>query len=179
MTRIRKGLAALFVGLALILFSAAPAAAHTGKLKLTVAGDGADGVTVQATYADGHRLDKPVRLTLTGTGPEGRRLGPVQLEPAPEGQGFYSSGPLLSPGTWRVTVSAPAPNPGQAGAEVQARPAQSPPPAPARVAVTAPAAADGRAAADGSAWWWPVGLAALVLTALAVAVAMLVSRRPD
>ncbi|MEV4658230.1 hypothetical protein [Micromonospora sp. NPDC049301] len=175
MTRIRKVFAALLAGLALALFSAAPATAHTGKLKLTVAGDGADGVTVQATYADGHRLDKPVRLTLTGTGPEGRRLGPVQLEPAPEGQGFYSSGPVLSPGTWKVTVTAPAPNRGDASAQVQARPAQSPP-TPAPVAVTAPA--DGRAAgAEGSAWWWPVGLAALVLTALAVAVPMLFSRR--
>ncbi|MGQ5259651.1 hypothetical protein ACTWLT_02735 [Micromonospora sp. ZYX-F-536] len=173
MTRIRKGFAALLVGLALVLSAAAPAEAHTGKLKLTVAGDGADGVTVQATYADGHRLDKPVRLTLTGTGPEGRRLGPVQLEPQPEGQGFYSSGPVLSPGTWRVTVKAPAPNAGQAAAEIQARPAQSPP-APAPVAVTAPAPAD---RAEEGTWWWPVALAALVLTALAVAVPMLFSRR--
>ncbi|SIN21075.1 hypothetical protein [Micromonospora cremea] len=175
MTRTRKVFAALLAGLALALLSAAPAAAHTGKLKLTVAGDGADGVTVQAMYADGHRLDKLVRLTLTGTGPEGRRLGPVQLEPTPEGQGFYSSGPVLSPGTWKVTVSAPAPNRSDASAQVQARPAQSPP-APAPVAMTAPA--DSRAAgAGGSTWWWPVGLAALVLTALAVAVPMLLSRR--
>ncbi|PWR10219.1 hypothetical protein DKT68_09620 [Micromonospora acroterricola] len=176
MTRTRKVFAALLAGLALALLSAAPATAHTGKLKLTVAGDGADGVTVQATYADGHRLDRPVRLVLTGTGPEGRRLGPVQLEPAPEGQGFYSSGALLSPGAWKVTVSAPAPNKSEATATVRARAAQSPP-APAPVPATGPAT-DARAAAAGSAWWWPVGLAALVLTALAVAVPMLLSRRP-
>ncbi|MFC4018241.1 hypothetical protein ACFOW4_09790 [Micromonospora sp. GCM10011542] len=178
MTRIRKACAALLVGLALTLLSAAPAVAHTGKLKLTVAGDGADGVTVQATYADGHRLDKPVRLVLTGIGPDGRRVGPVQLEPAAEGQGFYSSGPMLAPGTWTVTVSAPSPNRSQASAKVQARAAQSPPPAPAPVALTAPAA-DPRAG-EGGAWWWPVGLAGVVLAALAAAVPMLLTRRrPD
>jgi hypothetical protein len=178
-TRIRKAFAALLVGLALALLSAAPAGAHTGKLKLTVAGDGAEGVTVQATYADGHRLDQPVRLTLTGTGPDGRQLGPVQLEPAPEGQGFYSSGPVLSAGTWKVTVRAPAPNRSEASAQVRARTAQSPPPAPARVALTAPAA-DPRGADDEGAWWWPAALAAVVLIALAVAVPMLLTRRrPD
>ncbi|MEU4676584.1 hypothetical protein [Micromonospora sp. NPDC023737] len=176
MTRTWKALAALFAGLALIVLAAAPAAAHTGKLKLTVGGDGADGVTVQALYADGHRLDKLVRLTLTAVGPDGQRVGPLQLEPATEGQGFYTSGPLLSPGRWRVTVAAPAPNGSKASAEVQARPAQ--PPAPAvPVAATAPAAG-ARATSDaGSAWWWPVGLAVVVIAALAVAVPMLLTRR--
>ncbi|MEV4810486.1 hypothetical protein [Micromonospora avicenniae] len=176
MTRTWKALAALLAGLALILLTAAPAAAHTGKLKLTVAGDGADGVTVQALYADGHRPEKSVLLTLTGTGPDGQRIGPVQLAPAPEGQGFYSSGPLLSPGRWRVTVAAPAPNKSQASAEVQARPAQSPAPA-APAAATAPAA-DARATAGaGSARWWPMALSVLVLAALAVALPMLLTRR--
>ncbi|MEU8297513.1 hypothetical protein AB0C04_09525 [Micromonospora sp. NPDC048909] len=177
MTRTRKAFAALLVGLVLALVSSAPAAAHTGKLKLTVAGDGAGGVTVQAVHADGHRLEKPVLLTLTGTGPDGQRIGPVQLEPAPEGQGFYSSGPLLSPGTWKVTVSAPPPNKSTASAQVQARPAQSPAPAAAPVAATAPAADAGATAGAGGAWWWPVGLAVLVLAALAVAVPMLLTRR--
>ncbi|MEV1331186.1 hypothetical protein AB0J20_16600 [Micromonospora costi] len=175
MTRTWKALAALLAGLALTLLAAVPAAAHTGKLKLTVAGDGADGVTVQAVYADGHRLDRLVRLTLTATGPDGQRIGPLQLEPAAEGQGFYATGPLLSPGRWRVTVTAPAPHAGEASAQVQARVAQSPP-VPAPVAVTEPAP---RAAGvdGGSTWWWPLGLAVLVLAATAVAVPMLVTRR--
>ncbi|MEV6366864.1 hypothetical protein AB0L86_08230 [Micromonospora musae] len=178
MPNLRKVFVALLIGVALPLLSATPAAAH-GKLKLTVAGDGAGGVTVQAVHTDGHRLEKPVLLTLTGTGPDGQRVGPVQLAPAPEGQGFYSSGPLLSPGRWRVTVAAPAPHESEVSAEVQARPAQSPAPA-VPAAATAPAADAPAAAGAGGAWWWPVGLAVLVIAALAVAVPMLLTRRrPD
>lgn len=178
MTRTWQAITAALVALALAAFlPTAPAAAHTGKLKLTVAGDGADGVTVQAVYADGHRLDKMVRLTLTATGPDGRRIGPVQLEPATEGQGFYASGPILSAGRWRVTVSAPAPHRGEASALVEARDAQSPPPVPAPVAATAPAAGTGDAARDGGSRWWPFALAGLALAVLAVAVPVLVGRR--
>ncbi|MGK5742838.1 hypothetical protein [Micromonospora sp. URMC 103] len=176
MTRIRKALAALLAGLVLALLTAGPATAHTGRLRLTVAGDGAEGVTVQALYADGHRLDKLVRLTLTATGPDGQRVGPRQLEPAAEGQGFYASGPLLSPGRWRVTVTAPAPHTGEASAQVQARVAQSPPPA----AMSAPSPRGaGRADDTGSGRWWLVGLAALMLAATAVAVVLQVTRRRD
>ncbi|GGO10570.1 hypothetical protein GCM10011576_18150 [Micromonospora parathelypteridis] len=173
MTGIRKVLAAVFAGLALTLLSAAPAAAQADKLKLTVAGDGAEGVTIQATYADGRRLDKVVRLVLTATGPDGQRLGPVQLEPAPEGQGFYTTGPLLSAGSWRVKVNAPAPHQSEATATVQARAAQSPP-VPAPVAVTAPDRTAGRGAGAG---WWPFAAAGLVLVAAAMGVAMLFGRR--
>ncbi|MGC4848251.1 hypothetical protein ACLQ3F_13505 [Micromonospora sp. DT15] len=189
-TGIRKALAAVFVGLALTLSAAAPAAqaaqaapaaqaaqaaqaapaAQADKLKLTVAGDGAQGVTIQATYADGRRLEQVVRLVLTATGPDGQRVGPVQLEPQPEGQGFYSSGPVLSTGTWKVSVNSPAPLAGKATATVQAKAAQSPP-APAPVAVTTPTDDAGSAA------WWPLAAAGLVLVAVAMGVAMLFGRR--
>ncbi|KAB1948014.1 hypothetical protein F8271_03380 [Micromonospora sp. ALFpr18c] len=172
MTGIRKVLAAVVAGLALTLLAAPPAAAQADKLKLTVAGDGAEGVTIQATYADGRRLDKLVRLVLTATGPDGQKVGPVQLEPQPEGQGFYTSGPLLTAGSWRVTVNSPAPLQTQATATVQARAAQSPP-APKPVAVTADRA-DGR---GGNAGWWPFAAAGLVLVAAAMGVAMLFGRR--
>ncbi|MFI6260448.1 hypothetical protein ACIBCL_30640 [Micromonospora zamorensis] len=170
-TGIRKVLAAVLVGLALTLFSAAPAAAQADKLKLTVAGDGAEGVTIQAVYADGRRLDQVVRLVLTATGPDGQKVGPVQLEPQPEGQGFYSSGPVLSAGTWKVTVKSPAPLQSEATATVQARVAQSPP-VPAPVAVTAPDRTAGAGAG-----WWPFAAAGLVLVAAAMGVAMLFGRR--
>ncbi|MEU4475726.1 hypothetical protein [Micromonospora sp. NPDC023888] len=172
MTGIRKVLAAVFAGLALTLLSAAPAVAQADKLKLAVAGDGAEGVTIQATYADGRRLDKVVRLVLTATGPDGQKVGPVQLEPQPEGQGFYSSGPVLTAGTWKVTVDSPAPLPGKATATVQASAAQSPP-APKPVAVNKPA--DGGSGAG--AGWWPFAAAGLVLVAVAMGVAMLFGRR--
>ncbi|WP_435819117.1 hypothetical protein [Micromonospora ureilytica] len=184
MTGIRKVLAAVFVGLALTLSAAAPAAAEAApaaqaaqaapaapadKLKLTVAGDGAEGVTIQATHADGRRLEQVVRLVLTATGPDGQRIGPVQLEPQPEGHGFYSSGPLLSAGKWKVTVKSSAPLQSEATATVQAQAAQAPP-APKPVAVTEPA--DG-----GGADWWPIAAAGLVLVAAAMGVAMLFGRR--
>ncbi|MFG1841278.1 hypothetical protein ACGFH8_22995 [Micromonospora sp. NPDC049175] len=172
MTVIRKVLAAVFAGLALTLLSAAPAAARADKLKLTVAGDGAEGVTIQATYADGRRLDRVVRLVLTATGPDGQKVGPVQLEPQPEGQGFYSSGPVLSAGTWKVRVDSPAPLPGKATATVQARAAQSPP-VPKPVAVNKPA--DGGSGAG--AGWWPFAAAGLVLVAAAMGAVMLFGRR--
>ncbi|MFG1654019.1 hypothetical protein ACGFIE_29210 [Micromonospora sp. NPDC049275] len=170
MTGIRKVVAAVFAGLVLTLLSAAPAAAQADKIKLTVAGDGAQGVTIQATYADGRRLDQVVRLVLTATGPDGQRVGPVQLEPQPEGQGFYSSGPVLSTGTWKVTVNSPAPLAGKATATVQAKAAQSPP-APRPVAVTRPADE------GGAGGWWPFAAAGLVVVAAAMGVAMLWGRR--
>ncbi|MFG1880684.1 hypothetical protein [Micromonospora sp. NPDC049102] len=170
MTRIRTVVAAVLVGLTLTLLAAAPAAARADKLKLVVAGDGAVGVTIQATYSDGRRLDRVVRLTLTATGPDGQQVGPVQLEPAPEGQGFYSSGPVLSPGTWKVTVNAPAPYGTRTTATVQAQVAQTPPP-PTPVALTKPTSG------SGASGWWPIAAAGLVLVAAAMGVAMLFGRR--
>ena len=169
-----RGAAAVLAGLVLaILPVAGPAWAHDGKLKLEVAGDGATGVTVQARHADGHRLDTLVRLVVTATAAGGRTVGPLQLEPAGEGQGFYSTGPILAPGSWRVTVRAPAPHASKVTVEVQARAAQSAP---------APAVGGeaGRAPA-GSSWrWWPVGLgvlAALVIVTMVVAAAAMRRRR--
>ncbi|WP_422736952.1 hypothetical protein ACN263_26215 [Micromonospora sp. WMMD729] len=170
MTRIRTAVAAVLAGLALALVAAAPAAARADKLKLVVAGDGAVGVTIQATYADGRRLDQVVRLTLTAVGPDKQQVGPVQLEPAPEGQGFYSSGPVLTPGTWQVTVNAPAPYGTKTTATVQAQVAQSQPP-PTPVALNKPTGDQGVAR------WWPLAAAGLVLVAAAMAVAMLFGRR--
>jgi hypothetical protein len=166
--RLIRGAAAGVAGLLLaILPAAAPAWAHDGKLKLDVAGDGATGVTVQARHADGHRLDTLVRLVVTATATGGRTVGPLQLEPSGEGQGFYATGPVLAPGSWRVTVRAPAPYGGKVTVEVQARAAQS---APAQVA-----AKRGGPSAEPSWWRWPVGLG--VLAALAVATIVVVAAR--
>ena len=156
-------MAAVLAGLLLaILPAAGPARAHNGKLKLEVAGDGATGVTVQARHADGHRLDTMVRLVLSATAEGGRTVGPVQLEPAGEGQGFYSSGPVLAPGTWKVTVTAPAPYATKATVEVRAKAAQAAPPPVAKAAGPAPAARVWR--------WWPPILGVLVIVAIIVLV---------
>lgn len=157
---LRRFLAVLAAVPILALWPAAPAAAHGGPVVLDVAGDGATGVTVRATYKqDGHPVeDRVLRLVLNATGDGGRKVGPVQLNPANEGQGFYTSGPVLAPGKWTVVVTSPAPNAGKAEAAVEARVAQTaPPPAP------APETSDGDG--DGT-WRWWVAAAALFLGAL-------------
>ncbi|MFD6753768.1 MULTISPECIES: hypothetical protein [Micromonospora] len=178
MTRIRTVATAMIAALLLAVLAANPAAAHNNKLKLTVAGDGADGVTIQATYADGHYLDKAVRLVLTATGSEGRTVGPVQLEPAAEGQGFYTTGPILSPGEWKVRVKPAAPYSGTASAKVQARVAQPPPVVPvAENRDAEPARADRGGDGTAPGWWWAVGLGVATLIVVALTAPLLGRRR--
>jgi hypothetical protein len=148
--------AALAIGM--LLLPAAPAAAHGDKIKLEVAGDGANGVTVLARYEDGHPVDDRVlRLVLTATGDGGRRAGPIQLNPAPEGRGFYSSGAVLAPGRWSVVVTAPALDATRAGATIDTRLPQTARP-PAAAAPDRTGAAD----RDGGRAWWMIGLLAAV-----------------
>lgn len=165
-----RGAAAVLAGLVLaILPATGPAWAHNGKLKLEVAGDGATGVTVRARHADGHQLDTMVRLVLSATAGGGRTVGPLQLEPAGEGQGFYTSGPILAPGDWKVTVSAPAPHASKVTVEVRAKAAQSAP---------APASPVSAAKGDEASWlWWPVGLGVLAALAAVALVVPAVRRR--
>jgi hypothetical protein len=165
---LRRFLAVLAVVPILALWPAAPAAAHGGPVVLDVAGDGATGVTVRATYKqDGHPVaDQVLRLVLNASGDGGRKVGPVQLNPANEGQGFYTSGPVLAPGKWTVVVTSPAPNPGKAEAAVEARVAQAaPPPVPAS-----------ETSNGGGTWRWWVAAGALFLSAL-IALALVGRRR--
>jgi hypothetical protein len=150
-----------------VLVPGAPAFAHNGPVALEVAGDGATGVTARATYKeDGHAVEG-VQLVLTATGAGGRTVGPLQLAPAPEGRGFYFSGAVLTPGTWEVTVTAPAPHPGKATVRVAARAAQIPPPAPVAPNLREPAGRYG--------WVWLLGAAVLVVAVLAT---VTVRRKP-
>jgi hypothetical protein len=161
-------LAAFAVVPLLALWPAAPAAAHGDQVVLDAAGDGATGVTVRATYKkDGHAVDdKVLRLVLNATGEGGRKVGPVQLNPASEGQGFYTSGAVLTPGKWSIVVTSPEPNPAKAVAQVEARGAQTAPPP--------DAASRDLGDGDGGTWrWWVAGAALLLGTLIALA---LVSR---
>ncbi|WP_326549498.1 hypothetical protein [Micromonospora sp. NBC_01813] len=175
MTRLTNGLAAVLVGLLLaVLPVAGPAAAQSDNLQLDVAGDGATGVTVQVTDSEGNRPAQVIRLVLTATGADGQTVGPMQLQPAGEGQGFYSTGPILQPGDWQVTVSAPAPYVGEVTVDVRAVPAESPPPPPTT------AASDADADTAGGTWLLRSALALLALAGLAglgTAVMVLLARR--
>ena len=163
-----RGAAAVLAGLLLaILPAAGPAWAHDGK---TQAGGG------RRRRHRRHRPGPPRRRPPAGhAGPAGRSpppptggrtVGPLQLEPAGEGQGFYTSGPILAPGSWRVTVRAPAPHASKVTVEVRARAAQSAP---------APVGGEAGRARGGPSWrWWPVGLGVL---AVLVIVTMVLRRR--
>lgn len=154
----RRVLGAAVLAACALLLPAAPAAAHGDKIKLEVAGDGANGVTVLARYDDGHPIDDRIlRLVLTATGDAGRRAGPIQLNPAGEGRGFYSSGAVLAPGRWSVIVTAPGPLASRTEATIDTRrPQTALPPA-----AAAPERADG-ADRDGGRAWWMIGLLAAV-----------------
>lgn len=174
----RRAIAVLSAVFAVLLFGAPPAAAHGGKIKLEVAGDGATGVTVRALYqSDGHPVeDRVLRLTLTATGEGGRTAGPLDLNPASEGRGFYSSGGVLAPGRWTVVVAGTDPNVIRTESTVEARapqaaPVQTTPPTPTARSTDA---ADNAGSATptgggGGGTWWTVGfVVALALTAAAV-----------
>ncbi|MFC0528801.1 hypothetical protein [Phytohabitans kaempferiae] len=163
---LRRLLAALAAVPLLALVPAAPAAAHGGPVALEVAGDGATGVTVRATYEqDGHPVeDRVLRLVLTASAEGGRQVGPVQLDPSNEGQGFYTSGAVLTPGRWTVVVTAPDPNGARVETTVEAKVAQTAPPP-----VDATAESDGE---GGGTWrWWVAGAALLVAVVLGLALA--------
>ncbi|MEV4629063.1 hypothetical protein AB0J90_22640 [Micromonospora sp. NPDC049523] len=162
-----RPLRVLLAALALVpmlLLPAMPAAARDGKLDLQVAGDGATGVTIRASYADGHQLESVIRLVLTAKGGSGDTVGPIQLEPSGEGQGFYTTGPILSPGRWQVTVTAPAPNPAEAVATVEAKAEQTAP----RPVPSNPVALPKESGLSTGVWWLIGG--ALLLAAAGSAV---------
>jgi hypothetical protein len=166
-----KRVLAVLAGMLAVLLPCAPARAHGGKVSLEVAGDGAAGVTVRANYADGHPVDDRIlRLVLTATGDGGRTAGPMQLNPAAEGRGFYASGNVLGPGRWTVVVTAPAANDARAETVVETRAPQTAPPPP---TAGTDADAQGGSAADqgGSAvgWWLFATAVTLVLAGLLVA----------
>jgi hypothetical protein len=164
----RRLLAGLLLAVAAVLLPCGPAGAHGGKVTLEVAGDGATGVTVRAKYADGHPVDDRIlRLVLTATGDGGRSAGPVQLNPASEGRGFYAAGNVLGPGRWTVVVTAPGADGVRAEAIVQTRaPQTAPPPASAGAGNGAGA---GGGSNDGGAVWWLLAATAVAGAGLLVA----------
>lgn len=159
MRTLRVLLAALAL-VPMLLLAGTPAAAHDDKLTLQVAGDGATGVTIRAGYADGRQLENVVRLVLKATNGSGDVVGPIQLNPSGEGQGFYTTGPVLSPGRWQVTVSAPAPNPAEVTVAVEAKAEQSAP----KPAPTTPVALPEKTGLSTGVWWL-IGSALLIAAA--------------
>lgn len=88
------------------------AVAHGGPIVLDVDQDGLGGVIVSAVYEeDGHPVSEILDPVLTATSEGGDIVGPIPLVSAPEGEGFWvSAEPLLSDGTWEVTIEITEPS---------------------------------------------------------------------
>ncbi|GAA1033103.1 hypothetical protein GCM10009557_33770 [Virgisporangium ochraceum] len=166
--------------LGVVLVPSAPAAAHGGKVKLEVAGDGATGVTVRALYqSDGHPVeDRVLRLLLTAKGEGGKSVGPLDLEAAPEGRAFYRTSGVLTPGRWTVTVTGTDPNVIATESTVDARAQQAAPPPPTGAPpTTGPAERTGateRSGGGGGGGWWTI---AFVVALAAAGAAILMVRQ--
>lgn len=105
------GFLAALVLLALSLFSAAPASAHGGPFQLSIAPDGAGGLSVSASYVeDGHAVTGIIDPVATAVSPDGTTAGPVALISSAEGEGVWvTPSPFLGEGQWAVTVTTTTP----------------------------------------------------------------------
>ncbi|WP_162893058.1 hypothetical protein [Microbacterium halotolerans] len=158
---------------------AAPAAAHGGELQIDLGTDGAGGIDALVVWAgDEHPVEESVDIKIAAVSDDGEEVGPVRLESAPEGVGWYTSEPgLLGEGHWTVTATTTEPQEHETTTELDVAAPPEPP------AENPPAAAEDEASAQqdeaaeasgglgaGTAWLWGgigvvtlVGVAAVVL----------------
>jgi hypothetical protein len=147
--------------------------AHT-TMQFTIAGDGGTGILAYASWTDDNQ---PVIETVEGTveaySADGRHLGPVRLQQAPQGRSYYTAHlPDGTIGTWRVLVQASYPGPGASEQVLQlgAKPTGFPTALP--IPIPTPA---GTAGGDSGLLKTALGVAAG--GAVAVALVLLVARR--
>ncbi|MEJ5869064.1 hypothetical protein WDV85_15075 [Pseudokineococcus sp. 5B2Z-1] len=200
-----RALVVLLGVLAVLLGAPGAAQAHGGPIVVDVAGDGAGGLTLVATWReDGHPVGPEVEFTGRATGPEGRVVDDIAFELLPEGEAFRAAPAVLPAGEWTVELRAsegsdetfeavvtstglPTPTPtateaAEGGASTTAAPpsAEALPPAGGGEAATDVEPLAGvDAAADDGGGGAPVGLlvGALVAAVLVVAGAVVLRRR--
>ncbi|WP_407317138.1 hypothetical protein UQW22_11580 [Isoptericola halotolerans] len=172
----RAVLVAILAAFALAGVSTAmPAVAHGGDLKVDLGTDGAGGIDASVTWAgDGHPVEETVDLTVTAVSDDGEEVGPIQLQSASEGVGWYRSEPgVLSEGHWTITATATEPAEYEGETEIDVAAPPSPPaPEPSAEPSVEEVAADGTSgdqaaaagpdAGDGLSTWAIAGLAVLV-----------------
>lgn len=169
MTVATKPVARLLVLLGILLVSInwlgmpGPAYAHGGPYDLMVSADGAGGIVVTATYSgDSHPVDAIMDPAAIATSSEGETVGPVSLVSSSEGEGVWvTPEPVLSPGSWSVTVTTTVPEAASATVEILVEELAPPKDAPAAGADGQTAAASGAA----SGWLWG-GAVVLVLVVI-------------
>jgi MYXO-CTERM domain-containing protein len=118
--KVGTALATVLVTVAVLLSTAAPAAAH-GSLVLTVNDDGRGSVSVDVLWADGHPVTDPLAGTLTAVSAAGARVGPAPLTRLPDQSAVVYDG-TLKPGNWTVTVDLALPGIGHCAAPVTVGP---------------------------------------------------------
>src|SRR6266566_4266195 len=110
---LRIGLVLCVAVAAGVIGAAATAAAPSpgGDIILQLTTSGPDTVTVVVRHARGGDLATDVRprLTLTATGPGGRRVGPRAIPSPAPGRGYVDVPKALPAGRWTVVVTAAAP----------------------------------------------------------------------
>ncbi|WP_418276345.1 hypothetical protein ACNHYB_15965 [Isoptericola jiangsuensis] len=169
--------------------TATPAVAHGGDVAVDLGTDGAGGIDAAVTWAeDGHPVEETVDLTVTAVSDDGEEVGPIQLQSASEGVGWYRSEPgVLGAGHWTVTMSATEPAEYEGVTEIDVAPPPSPPAAEpsaapdvddaAADAPSADQAAAGVGTSDGLPTWAITGLAVLAAAGAAGAVLLHLRRR--
>lgn len=178
--RVSTLVTALLVGAAGLV--AAPASAHGGDLQVDLGTDGAGGIDASVTWAaDGHPVEETVDLIVTAVSDDGEEVGPVQLQSASEGVGWYRSEPgLLGEGHWVITSEATEPEAYSGSTEIDVAAvvapvsAEEPEPGPETTAADDSAASD--VEGSGSGGWIAVGVAALVAL-VAVGTVIILRRR--
>lgn len=107
----------------------APAAAHGGKIDIEVGTDGAGGVSAALAWAgDGHPVEESAVVVVRAKSDDGDEVGPVTLDSASEGVGWYRSEPeLLGEGHWTVTAQVKEPKKAEVEVEIDVVAPAAPP----------------------------------------------------
>ena len=107
----------------------APAAAHGGKIDIEVGTDGAGGVSAALAWAgDGHPVEESAVVVVRAKSDDGEKVGPVTLDSASEGVGWYRSEPeLLGEGHWTVTAQVKEPKKAEVEVEIDVVAPAAPP----------------------------------------------------
>jgi hypothetical protein len=107
----------------------APAAAHGGKIDIEVGTDGAGGVSAALAWAgDGHPVEESAVVVVRAKSDDGEEVGPVTLDSASEGVGWYRSEPeLLAEGHWTVTAQVKEPKKAEVEVEIDVVAPAAPP----------------------------------------------------
>ncbi|WP_286217362.1 hypothetical protein [Paraoerskovia sediminicola] len=150
---------ALVAGLLALLTCAAhlalsgPAAAHGGELQVDIGTDGAGGIDAVVVWAgDEHPVEETVDLVVSAVSDDGEEVGPIQLQSASEGVGWYRSEPgILGEGHWTLTTTATEPEEYEGVTEIDVVPAPTPEPVAAEAGPETEVPADDAAADEGSA----------------------------